>query len=64
LEALGRFSEDLSTLQRAIRVGDGDHLFELFSRTRAIRKGVIEAGQEVDAPNFGREIVEDLEDEG
>lgn len=64
LEALGRFSEDLSTLQRAIRVGDGDHLFELFSRTRAIRKGVIEAGQEVDAPNFGREIVEDLDESG
>jgi cyclohexadieny/prephenate dehydrogenase len=64
LEALGRFSEDLSALQRAIRVGDGDYLFELFTRTRAIRKGVIEAGQEVDAPNFGREIVEDLEDGG
>ncbi|MEM1364149.1 MAG: prephenate/arogenate dehydrogenase family protein [Pseudomonadota bacterium] len=62
LEALGRFSEDLSVLQRAIRVGDGDYLFDLFTRTRAIRKGVIEAGQEVDAPNFGRQIVEDLED--
>jgi len=45
LEMLGRFTEDLSALQRAIRWGDGDALFELFSRTRAIRRGVIDAGQ-------------------
>ncbi len=45
LEMLGRFTEDLSALQRAIRWGDGDALFELFSRTRAIRRGVVEAGQ-------------------
>lgn len=46
LEMLGRFSEDLSALQRAIRWSDGDALEELFSRTREIRKGVIEAGQD------------------
>ena len=46
LEMLGRFSEDLSSLQRAIRWGDGDALHDLFSRTRAIRQGVIEAGQD------------------
>lgn len=55
LEMLGRFSEDLSSLQRAIRWGDGDALFDLFSRTRAVRRGIIEAGQEVDAPDFGRQ---------
>ena len=45
LEMLGRFTEDLVALQRAIRWGDGDALFDLFQRTRAIRRGVIEAGQ-------------------
>ena len=45
LEVLGRFNEDLSALQRAIRWGQGDALESLFSRTRAIRRGVIEAGQ-------------------
>lgn len=55
LETLGRFSEDLSALQRMIRWGDGDALFELFSRTRGIRRNIIDMGQEVDAPNFGRE---------
>jgi cyclohexadieny/prephenate dehydrogenase len=45
LEMLGRFTEDLVALQRAIRWGEGDKLFELFTRTRAIRRGVIEAGQ-------------------
>jgi cyclohexadieny/prephenate dehydrogenase len=55
LEMLGRFSEDLASLQRAIRWSDGDALFDLFTRTRAIRRGIIDAGQEVDAPNFGRE---------
>ena len=56
LEMLARFSEDLSSLQRAIRWGDGDKLFDLFTRTRAVRRSIIEAGQEVDAPDFGRQI--------
>lgn len=56
LETLGRFSEDLSSLQRAIRRGDGDMLFDLFSRTREIRQSIIEIGQDVDTPNFGRDI--------
>jgi len=54
LEVLGRFSEDLSALQRAIRWGDGDALFTLFARTRAIRRGIIDAGQDTASPNFGR----------
>ena len=54
LEVLGRFSEDLSYLQRAIRSGDGDTLFNLFTRTRAIRRGIIDVGQDSPAPNFGR----------
>ena len=54
LEVLGRFSEDLSALQRAIRWGDGDALFNLFTRTRAIRRSIVDAGQDTDAPNFGR----------
>ena len=56
LEMLARFSEDLSSLQRAIRWGDGDKLFDLFTRTRAVRRSIIDAGQEVDAPDFGRQI--------
>jgi len=56
LEILGRFTEDLAALQRAIRWGDGDTLFELFTRTRAIRRGIIDAGQETPAPDFGRKI--------
>ena len=55
LEILGRFTEELFALQRAIRTGDGDHLFDYFTRTRAIRRGIIEAGQDTAAPNFGRE---------
>jgi len=55
LEMLARFSEDLAYLQRAIRWGDGDKLFDLFTRTRAVRRSIIEAGQEVDAPDFGRQ---------
>ena len=51
---LGRFSEDLTALQRAIRWGDGDKLFDLFTRTRAIRRGIIEAGQDTAAADFGR----------
>jgi cyclohexadieny/prephenate dehydrogenase len=54
LEVLGRFSEDLSVLQRAIRWGDGDALFNLFTRTRAIRRGILDAGQDSAEPNFGR----------
>ena len=54
LEILGRFTEELFTLQRAIRVGDGDALHAYFTRTRAIRRGILEAGQDVDAPDFGR----------
>lgn len=54
LEMLGRFNEDLSALQRMIRNGDGDGLFALFTRTRAIRRGIIEQGQETAAPDFGR----------
>ncbi|MHA7887853.1 prephenate/arogenate dehydrogenase family protein [Roseicyclus sp.] len=54
LEILGRFTEELFALQRAIRRGDGDHLHAYFTRTRAIRRGIIEAGQDTDAPNFGR----------
>ncbi|WP_454852190.1 prephenate/arogenate dehydrogenase family protein [Rhizobium binxianense] len=54
LEMLARFSEDLAYLQRAIRWGEGDKIFELFTRTRAIRRSIIQAGQDVDAPDFGR----------
>ena len=54
LETLGRFSEDLSVLQRAIRWGDGDLLFNLFTRSREIRRGIIAAGQDTAAPDFGR----------
>lgn len=54
LEILGRFTEELFALQRAIRTGDGDLLFDYFTRTRAIRRGIIEAGQDTDAPDFGR----------
>jgi cyclohexadieny/prephenate dehydrogenase len=54
LEILGRFTEDLQALSRAIRWGEGDKLFDLFSRTREIRRGVIDAGQETPEPDFGR----------
>ena len=54
LEMLQRFSEDLSVLQRAIRWGKGDELFELFSKTRDIRRGIIDEGQDDPAPDFGR----------
>lgn len=54
LEVLSRFTEDLAYLQRAIRWGRGEDLFELFTRTRAIRKEIIEAGQDTAAPDFGR----------
>jgi len=54
LEILGRFTEELFALQRAIRRGDGEHLHAYFTRTRAIRRGIIDAGQDTDAPDFGR----------
>jgi cyclohexadieny/prephenate dehydrogenase len=56
LEILGRFTEELFALQRAIRTGDGDHLHDYFTRTRGIRRGIIEAGQDTAAPNFGRAV--------
>lgn len=58
LEMLSRFSEDLAYLQRAIRWGEGDKLFELFTRTRAIRRSIVQAGQDVDAPDFGRHALD------
>jgi cyclohexadieny/prephenate dehydrogenase len=54
LEILGRFTEELFALQRAIRTGDGEHLFDYFTHTRAIRRSIIQAGQDTDAPDFGR----------
>ncbi|MFC2970071.1 prephenate/arogenate dehydrogenase family protein [Acidimangrovimonas pyrenivorans] len=58
LEILGRFTEELFALQRAIRTGDGEALFDYFTRTRAIRRGIIEAGQDTAAPDFGRGAAE------
>ncbi|MBB6180056.1 prephenate/arogenate dehydrogenase family protein [Pseudorhizobium flavum] len=58
LEMLARFSEDLAYLQRAIRWGEGDKLFDLFTRTRAVRRSIVEAGQDVDAPDFGRHALD------
>jgi cyclohexadieny/prephenate dehydrogenase len=58
LEILGRFTEELFALQRAIRIGDGDFLFDYFTRTRAVRRGIIEAGQDTDEANFGRGAME------
>jgi cyclohexadieny/prephenate dehydrogenase len=54
LDILGRFTEELFVLQRAIRMGDGEHLHAYFTRTREIRRGIIEAGQDTSAPDFGR----------
>jgi cyclohexadieny/prephenate dehydrogenase len=54
LEMLGRFNEDVAALTKAIRKGDGDALYEHFARTRAIRRGIIEAGQDTAAADFGR----------
>ena len=54
LDILGRFAEELFVLQRAIRMGDGEQLHAYFTRTRAIRRGIIEAGQDTSAPDFGR----------
>jgi len=55
LEILGRFTEDLQALSRAIRWGEGEKLQDLFTRTREIRRGIVDAGQETPVPNFGRE---------
>ncbi|MDZ4777627.1 MAG: prephenate/arogenate dehydrogenase family protein [Alphaproteobacteria bacterium] len=55
LEILGRFTEDLAALQRAIRWGDGDALHDIFARARRVRREVIEAGQDTPAPNWGRD---------
>ena len=54
LDILGRFTEELFALQRAIRTGDGQLLHDYFTRTRAIRRGIIQAGQDTPAPDFGR----------
>lgn len=54
LEMLGRFLEDLAVLQRAVRAGDGEKLEQMFTRTRAIRRSIIDAGQETAAADFGR----------
>lgn len=54
LDILGRFTEELFLLQRAIRTGDGDYLEDYFTHTRGIRRGIIEAGQDTPAPDFGR----------
>jgi cyclohexadieny/prephenate dehydrogenase len=54
LEMLQRFTEDLTALQRAIRWGDGDALFDLFTRTRAVRRSIVEQGQDDARPDFGR----------
>jgi cyclohexadieny/prephenate dehydrogenase len=62
LEMLGRFNEDLSLLTRAIRNGDGEALFDLFTRTRAIRRSIIEVGQETAEVDFGRRHGEHPED--
>jgi cyclohexadieny/prephenate dehydrogenase len=55
LEMLQRFTEDLTALQRAIRWGDGDYLFTLFTRTREVRRSIVDAGQDAAASNFGRD---------
>ena len=59
LEMLGRFNEDLSALTRAMRSGDGQALYDHFARTRAIRRSIIDLGQETAAPDFGRRSPED-----
>ena len=61
LEILGRFTEELFDLQRAIRTGNGDKLLNYFSHTRSVRRGIIEAGQDTDVPNFGRDIEQDMD---
>jgi cyclohexadieny/prephenate dehydrogenase len=63
IEMLGRFTEDLIALQRSIRYGEGDQLFRLFTEAREIRRGVIQAGQDTAAPDFGRPHRRDQEEE-
>jgi cyclohexadieny/prephenate dehydrogenase len=55
LDVLGRVSEDLAALQRAIRWGDGETLYRRFEASRDIRRAIVDAGQDTDAPNFGRD---------
>ena len=55
IEMLGRFTEDLIHLQRAVRFGEGDTLFRLFTEARAVRRGIVQAGQDTSSPNFGRD---------
>ena len=62
LEILGRFTEELFSLQRAIRTEDGQMLFDYFSRTRTIRRGILEAGQDTEAPDFGRSLTDKIKD--
>ncbi len=59
LEVLGRFSEELAVMQRAIRWGDGKALEDAFARGRSLRRAIVDAGQEMDAPNFGRDNKKD-----
>ena len=59
LEMLGRFTEDLTALQRAIRYGDGDTLFNHFTETRKIRRDIIDAGQDTAEPDFGRHVADE-----
>lgn len=59
LDMLGRFSEDLSALQKSIRNSDGDALFDVFTRSRETRRGIVEAGQDTDQPDFGRDHASD-----
>jgi len=61
LEILGRFTEELFDLQRAIRTGNGDKLLDYFTHTRSVRRGIIEAGQDTEAPNFGRNLEPDVD---
>ena len=62
LEILGRFTEELFALQRAIRTEDGQMLFDYFSRTRTIRRGILEAGQDTEAPDFGRSFTDKIKE--
>ena len=54
LEVLGRFNDDLKTLQQAVEQGNGQLLFDTFTRGRAIRRAIVDLGQDTAAPNFGR----------
>ena len=64
LEILGRFTEELFALQRAIRTGEGEMLFDYFTRTRDIRRGIVDAGQDTDAADFGRMAMRKPDGEG